>query len=343
MGQYLNPSANLFSGLANSSRYFDKTALIAYTNGVMGTSQCLTCSCRPPGSGKSGDARMLAAYYSRSAQTKAVFDRLQIARLTDLPFEAPTARFVSYETYLNQLDVIFFDLSRWLPYRRKGETFLGELQSRVIAEIQSDIPETRGYRAYSLPDMLSFASAKTGRKFFIIIDNYDLLFREPSNESLQTEYLLLLRQLFACGLSMTFTAGAYLTGVLPIAKSGIGASLANFVQCSIIHPRIIGALSGRDNFSQTTKSADAFLKKYLSLKLTGLREAILCLMNGGRCRIDPEGFLNDVNSLLSYEDVLTLLTYFGYLSYDRATKTVSIPNEAMQQKVRSLTETPLAF
>ncbi len=190
--------------------------------------------------------------------------------------------------------------------------------------------------------MLSFAAAKTGRKFFIIIDNYDVLFREPSDESLQTEYLLLLRQLFARGLSMSFTAGAYLTGVLPIAKSGIGASLANFVQCSTIHPGVIGALSGRDNFSQATQSADAFLKKYLSLRLTGLQAAVHSLVDGGRCRIDPEGFLNDVNSLSSYEDVLTLLTYFGYLSYDRATKTVSIPNEAIRQKVRSVTEIPLS-
>ena len=161
MGQYLNPSADVFAESANSPAYVDKTALIVYTNGVMGTSGRLICSCRPPRFGKSCDARMLAAYYSKGANSKALFDRLQIAQLTELPFMTPAAKFVPYETYLNRLDVIYLGLGHWRP--SLTDDFLKELQNTVIAEVRAEIPEVRTYRTSSLPDMLSYTADKTGR------------------------------------------------------------------------------------------------------------------------------------------------------------------------------------
>ena len=126
--------------------------------------------------------------------------------------------------------------------------------------------------------------------------------------------------------------------MLPLPKSGIGASLSGFLQSFPICPCVIASQAGWNSSSQATENDEIFLSKYLSSKFPGLHTAILRLTDGGRCRIDPAGFLNDINSISSYEDILTLLTYFGYLTYDRNTQTISIPNEAMRHKIRSVME-----
>ena len=47
-------------------------------------------------------------------------------------------------------------------------------------------------------------------------------------------------------------------------------------------------------------------------------------------RVDPSLFNNDPTSLKSEDDVLTLLTHYGYLSYDEERETVRIPNEEIR-------------
>ena len=151
MGRYLNPSADVFSVLAESPLYVDKTALIAYTNGVMGTGRRLTCFSRPRRFGKSYAAQMLSAYYSKGAQTKSLFDRFEISKLKSSPIRDPALRIVPYETYLNKLDVIFLDISWFSPY--DSGSFLQRLQETVMAEIREEIPESRTYQTASLADL----------------------------------------------------------------------------------------------------------------------------------------------------------------------------------------------
>ena len=47
-------------------------------------------------------------------------------------------------------------------------------------------------------------------------------------------------------------------------------------------------------------------------------------------RMNPRLFRNDPASIRSEDDVLTLLTHYGYLSYDQERETVRIPNEEIR-------------
>ena len=84
MGIYVNPPADGFEEILKGGLYVDKTGLIEYMNGVMGTARKLTCFSRPRRFGKSFAAKMLAAYYSRGAEAKALFENLEIAKAPDL-------------------------------------------------------------------------------------------------------------------------------------------------------------------------------------------------------------------------------------------------------------------
>lgn len=74
MGFYLNPPADGFEEILKDGLYVDKSELIAYTNQVLGTTKKLTCFSRPRRFGKSFAAKMLVAYYSKGAKSKALFE-----------------------------------------------------------------------------------------------------------------------------------------------------------------------------------------------------------------------------------------------------------------------------
>ena len=79
MGAILNPEVSDFHKIIGP-RYVDKTELIAYTNSVMETDLKLICFSRPRRFGKSNAAKMLAAFYSKGADWRAAFEKLNIAQ-----------------------------------------------------------------------------------------------------------------------------------------------------------------------------------------------------------------------------------------------------------------------
>ena len=62
------------------------------------------------------------------------------------------------------------------------------------------------------------------------------------------------------------------------------------------------------------------------------------MLGGGRIKIDVSTFQNDLTTIKSRDDVLTLLVHLGYLAYDIDNKAVYIPNEEVREEfIRALT------
>lgn len=81
-------------------------------------------------------------------------------------------------------------------------------------------------------------------------------------------------------------------------------------------------------WSQTETYED--LKMYIEMNFDGLKQKIVDMLGGGRCKIVTQSFQNDMTSFKSASDVLTLLVHLGYLAYDSKTKEVFIPNEEVR-------------
>lgn len=88
--------------------------------------------------------------------------------------------------------------------------------------------------------------------------------------------------------------------------------------------------SFRDYWNQT-ESYEA-LKIYVDMNFDGLKDKLTVLMAGGTVEIDPGHFQNDMVSLQTADDVLTLLIHLGYLGYDEPGKSVFIPNHEIQME-----------
>lgn len=83
------------------------------------------------------------------------------------------------------------------------------------------------------------------------------------------------------------------------------------------------------NYWTSTETYES-LKNYISMNFDGLKDAIIEMLAGGRCKIDTNTFENDMVHFHSRDDVLTVLVHLGYLAYDTETQEVSVPNEEVR-------------
>lgn len=373
MGYYVNPSEESFAAIVRSGIYVDKTGLIEYMNKVSQTDRMLVCSSRPRRFGKSFAAKMLAAYYSRGADSKAVFQGLKIARETKCE-------------NLNQYDVIFLDITLFLSITDTPDLVVKEIQRDVIEELNTEFPGAIQSGTQNLLKALMQVYSVTKRKFFIIIDEWDALFREAKQDTeIQKEYIQLLRSLFKNNVTPQIIAGAYMTGILPIKKYGTQSALTDFREYTMLEPGPLAPFVGftqqevKDlsrkyqlDFEQAQKWYDGYvfeqaghiyspnsiieaiqnknfanywtqtetyesLMTYMDLNFDGLKDSVIDMIGGMRCKVDVGSFQNDMTSLKSKDDVLTLFVHLGYLAYDRKTREVFIPNEEIREEfIRSI-------
>jgi len=94
---------------------------------------------------------------------------------------------------------------------------------------------------------------------------------------------------------------------------------------------VMEALNNRkfQNYWSQTETYES-LKIYIEMDFDGLKQMVIDMLGGGRCKIRTEAFQNDMTSFKSASDVLTLLVHLGYLAYDSKTQEAFIPNEEVR-------------
>lgn len=233
MGRYLNPGNEGFAETVSSEIYIDKTDMISYTNRVLESESKYVCVSRPRRFGKSIAAKMLVAYYSKGCDSREIFEKLSISKQP------------SFDKYLNKYDVIRLDI-QWMYSVAENKIPLIEfIQDEVIRELKESYPEYVNEEEHSLAIALSDIFHGAKRKFVIIIDEWDCVFREEKkNEQLQESYIGLLRSLFKGVLAEETIALAYMTGILPIKKYGTQSALNNFNEYTMVDPSIMAPYMG---------------------------------------------------------------------------------------------------
>ena len=74
------------------------------------------------------------------------------------------------------------------------------------------------------------------------------------------------------------------------------------------------------------------LKIYIQMNMNGLKNAVVRMLAGEEIHINTGTFSNDMTTFASKDDVLTLLTHLGYLTYNSMSETVTIPNKEVSQE-----------
>ncbi len=247
MGHFLNPGSAGFAAVLNNDIYVDKSELIAVMNSRLGTAKNLVCSTRPRRFGKTYAAMMLSAYYSRGIDSSALFDKLAVANppSTD-PLQVRERKIAEYRRHMNGYDVIFWDIVKFLSYCPDDiNRIISVIEQRTTDELLEEFPDVAPHKTMPLNERLVAISLKTGRKFFVIIDEWDALFREAeNNKRLQKKYIDFLRGLFKGSDVQQYLQGCYMTGILPIKKYGTQSALTDFAEYTMVKPGELGEFIG---------------------------------------------------------------------------------------------------
>ena len=125
MGRFVNPDNSAFQAALNSRIYVDKTGLIACMNEVLDSTDAYICNSRPRRFGKSYAANMLAAYYSKGADSEMMFSDLSIGKTQD------------FKKYLNKYDVIHIDIQWFLATVDSVDEVINFITDSVLPILQT--------------------------------------------------------------------------------------------------------------------------------------------------------------------------------------------------------------
>ena len=357
-----------------SKIYVDKTGLIEYTNSVLDTTDAYICNSRPRRFGKSYAANMLAAYYSKGADSEKMFSGLEISK------------YVNFKKHLNKYDLIHIDIQWFLANCVEADNVVDFVTNSVLGELRAIYPEALPPEVSRLPDALSRIKDRTGQKFIVIIDEWDVLIRDVATDNkAQDDYITFLRGLFKGTEPTKYIQLAYLTGILPVKKEKTQSALNNFDEFTMLsaselapyigftedeveklaeeyhrdfdevkrwydgyllkdyqvyNPRAVVSVMLRGEFRSywsETASYDAIVP-LINMNYDGLKTAIIEMLSGAEVRVNTATFKNDTVNIRSKDDVLTYMIHLGYLGYNEIRKTAFVPNEEIRQELTTAVE-----
>ena len=374
MGRFVNPDNSAFQVALNSRIYVDKTGLIEYTNSVLDTTNAYICNSRPRRFGKSYAANMLAAYYSKGAESEQMFSGLEISKNTD------------FKKHLNKYDVIHIDIQWFLANCDDADNVVPFITKSVLDELREIYPEFLPLEVTTLPDALSRIKNCTEQKFVVIIDEWDVLIRDvAANKKVQSDYINFLRGMFKGTEPTKYIQLVYLTGILPIKKEKTQSALNNFDEFTMLqadelapyigftenevsmlcekyerdfdkvkkwydgyllngyqvyNPKAVVSIMTKERFRSywsETASYDAIVP-LINMNYDGLKTAIIEMLSGAEVKVNTATFQNDTEDNKSKDDVLTYMIHLGYLGYNETRKTAFVPNEEIRQELTTAVE-----
>lgn len=361
MGAYINIGNAGFQRVRNSE-YVDKSGLIAIINNTLFTERCLSCVSRSRRFGKSVAAKMLCAYYDHSCDSRHLFADLEIAH--DPSFEKHLNKYpVIYlditdfvtkkdSNIVNDIEsALLSDISEAYPdiARRKKDDLMDYLlrvseakghQFFFIIDEWDAIcreyaPNTDAMDRYV--DLLRrlFKSEKATRVFAGVYMTGILPIKKYKTESALnnfTEYSMVEPRRMASCFGFTIEevkalAEKHRMDFDELEKWYDGYQIGD--EHSIFNPNsVMQALdAGRcRSFWASTGAYDA-VTHYISMNYEGLKDDVVKMLAGERCKVNPTKFQNDMSVIHSKDDVLTVLIHLGYLSYDWKKNECYIPNK----------------
>ncbi|MBQ9393984.1 MAG: AAA family ATPase [Proteobacteria bacterium] len=364
MGIYINPGNEAFR-VKRNGKYVDKSGLIGVVNRSIGQPNKLSCISRPRRFGKSYAAQMLCAYYSFGCDSAPLFDDLEIAK--DETYREhlnkynvlyiDISEFNGTQKPGGMLDAITRSVSAevYEQYTNvKPADSLGQLFTKVV--------ETSGRQFVAIIDewdapirdkdctakmqktYLEFLrslfknSAITDKVFAAAYMTGILPIKKDGSQSAISEfweYTILSPGPFAPYVGFTKDEVRTICDEFHVSLDEMkywydGYTLKNVGSTYNPNSVMKAAYTGEFKSYWPASSDPTSLLEYLNLDKEGLGKTLIKLMTGNEVPLNSRRFRNDPSSLNSEDDVLTLLTHYGYLSYDEERETVRIPNEEIR-------------
>ncbi len=365
MGIYTNVGNDGFQKYL-ISEFVDKSQIISEFNRRINSDDKLVCISRPRRFGKSMLAQMLCAYYDKSCDSRNLFENLKIAKdptfeqnLNKYPviyldmtwFTSTCGNIENILTFMfNKISEEFKEIypkangdsiaeliaSTTQRYQTKFIIIIDEWDA-IFREAKNNTEIQKNY-VFLLRSL--FKTPVTDKMFALAYMTGILPIKKYGTESALTnfrEYTMLNPEMFAEYTGFTEDEVKELCKKhgrdFEKAKSWYdGYSFVNVK--SIYNPNSIMRCMASGQYASYWTRSETYesLKIYIDMDFDGIQQAIIQLLSGEEVPIDSETFQNDLVTIQSKDDVLTLLVHLGYLSFDFDKSTVRIPNEEVRRE-----------
>ncbi len=362
MGTYINVGNIGFQRVRNSE-YVDKSGLIAIVNSTLFTERSFSCVSRSRRFGKSVAAKMLNAYYDHSCDSRHLFADLEIAN--DPSFEKHLNKypvifldltsFVADRNDDNVVDkmdaALLADVGKAYPdvpieagdrlmdylirvneAKRQEFIFIIDEWDAICREFA---PGTSAMDRYVGWLRRMFKSQEGGKVFAGVYMTGILPVKKYKTESAMNnfiEYSMVEPVDMAPYFGFTkdevkALAEKHQMDFDELEKWYDGYQIGD--EQSIFNPNsVMQAIRSRRcrSFWATTGAYDA-VTHYIQMNYEGLKDDVIRMLAGERCKVNPTKFQNDMSIVRSKDEVLTVLIHLGYLSYDWHKSECYIPNK----------------
>lgn len=360
---YLNTTApyESFKKVLNNDIYVDKTLMIESMSHYIGKERCHVCVTKPRRFGKSTNANMLAAFYSKGFNSAKLFSGKKISRKRKC------------SQHRNKHNVFFITMSRLPNICRSYQDYISYIQENIVDDLHESYPFLADKTTRSLSDLLM----ATGDKFIFILDEWDSIFyKKFMSPDDKESYLRFLEGLLK---DQPYVELAYMTGVLPIAKYSSGSALNMFAEYSFINDPRFDEYFGfteqevRELCQQHEKPSYAEIEQWydgyytfrgqrlfnprsVNLALSdgvclnywtdtgpmneiedcikhnvdAVRDDIVQLTAGIPVKIKLNGYSASDQRLTNRNEILSAMVVYGFLSYHN--QTLRIPNHELMEK-----------
>lgn len=369
MGILLNPDNSDFKRAINSKIYIDKSELIKYTNSVINTEQRFICVSRPRRFGKSMAANMLTAYYSKGCDSRELFGEYKISQ-TD-SFEKHLNKYnvihINMVEYLTDNDsveemiselnnAILFELINEFPDVRYYD------KSKLVRSLKDIFAAKHTAFIFIIDewDCIFRKNKFNAEAQTLYLDFLRNLLKDQSYVALAYMTGILPIKKYGEHSAINVFYEYSMTNAKPISE--FTGFTENEVQgickqydkdydemkrwhdgycldgLSIYNPKSVVESILRDSYSNYWTSTETYeaLKEHILHNFDGLKDKITLMIAGERVSVNTAKFQNDMTSLNSADDVLTLLVHLGYLTFSATNETgageVWIPNSEVRQE-----------
>lgn len=363
MGTYIN-TGNAGFQRARNGEYVDKSELIAIVNSTINTERSFSCVTRCRRFGKSLAAKMLCAYYDQSCDSRSLFADLKIAR--NPSFEQHLNKYpviyVDMSEFMDKLDEKGENIVPFIQEELKKDvlaaypdvdvdhndrlmkvllTISVATQRQFILIIDEWDAICREFKpgAKAMDDYVSwlrsmFKGQNGGRTFAAVYMTGILPIKKYKTQSALNNFI-----------EYSMVRPGPLAGFFGFTKDEVkalveehGVDFDELVkwydgyrmgsQQSIFNPNSVMQAIYNDYCESYWGSTGAFetVADYIEMNFDGLKDDVIRMLAGERCKVDPTMFGNDMSVINCKDDVLTVLIHLGYLSYDRTKRECYIPN-----------------
>ena len=369
MGIYLNPDGREFQLAINSKIYVDKSMLISFTNELLNTENRFISVSRPRRFGKSMAANMLVAYYSRGCDSDEIFRKLKIS--SSLSFKENLNQyhvihldmtdFLSENSNVQQAiteieNAVLYDLRKAFPnvdYYNPNQL----IRSLKDIFLEKKIPFIFIIDEW---DCIFREHKNDTESQKIYLDFLRDLLKNKSYVALAYMTGILPIKKYGKHSALNMFTEISMTDASPVAEyTGFTdeevhnlcmeyhrdyETMKNWYDgydlndISIYNPKSVVESILRKNYGNYWTSTETYeaLKEYIQKDFDGLKDKITAMIAGEHVKVNTAKFQNDMTSLSSADDVLTLLVHLGYLTYHEESGTkngeVWIPNNEVKQE-----------